>query len=526
MARIITKVFADIIRVYDTVTRLAYELDGTEWSAGLTASALTINSFGKQVGVIYTNQSLNLGNSIFGFTVPSNVPVELYNQSPGTSGSSSSPVAAGGAVSVASPAAFIASNPTTPQRAFIRQVGGTSPVFTGYKEAQGNLGFDSTAGAVNIINLFFDGVSYWYSIFGEVAATATPATQTLTSFAINAAGNLLSFVSTGSPLTALAGNITVAGQVRALTFVSATSASFTPVAYVGEVSTVSVTSSTPALTTTVTNAAVTNNSTVPVPTQTLTNFALNTTGTTLTFSNSGTALTAFNGTLTVAGSARALTFVSATSATITPAATTGQTVTVNLTSTTPAIPLAVTNLPVTNNSTVVAVALAKRAIVWANPPVVTATSSTDPAVTNVASFGGAGASVTTPIDTTQPFEVIFRSSRTADVFILDDAIATTWGWAPLASARIAGAYINGGVQIVSATQSQGLSTTGNQTAVNTYFKFRKSGNDIIMATSLDNATYVDAFTYAGALTGVPTLYSSVYNVSGAATTTPEVSYYA
>jgi hypothetical protein len=37
---------------------------------------------------------------------------------------------------------------------------------------------------------------------------------------------------------------------------------------------------------------------------------------------------------------------------------------------------------------------------------------------------------------------------------------------------------------------------------------------------------VDAFTYAGVLTGVPVLYSSVYNVSGAATTTPEVSYYA
>jgi hypothetical protein len=287
-----------------------------------------------------------------------------------------------------------------------------------------------------------------------------------------------------------------------------------------------VTNSTPSLTTAVTNATVVNNSTVALPVQTLTNFALNAAGTTLTFNNSGTALTAFNGTLNVAGSARALTFVSATSATISPAATTGQAVTVTLTSTTPVIPLQVTNVTVTNNSTVSATALAKRAITWANPPVVTATSSTNILDTNVASFGGAGASVSTPIDTTQPFEVIFRSSRVADVFILDDAIATAWPWTPAPSARIAGVYMNGGVQIVNATQASGGVTTGNVTDVTAYLKFRKAGNDIILSTSADNVAYVDAFTYAGVLTGVPVLYSSVYNVSGAATTTPEVSYYA
>jgi hypothetical protein len=86
--------------------------------------------------------------------------------------------------------------------------------------------------------------------------------------------------------------------------------------------------------------------------------------------------------------------------------------------------------------------------------------------------------------------------------------------------------MNGGVQIVNATQASGGVTTGNVTDVTAYLKFRKAGNDIILSTSADNVAYVDAFTYAGVLTGVPVLYSSVYNVSGAATTTPEVSYYA
>jgi hypothetical protein len=304
-----------------------------------------------------------------------------------------------------------------------------APTFAGYAEAQGNLGWDSTAGAVNLVKFFYDGVVAWYSILGTVIGTAAPA-----------------------------------------------------------------------------------------PIQTITNLRTNAAGTQLLFNNSGTALTALTGTITVAGTARPLTFVSATVASIpAPAITTGQVLTTTFTATTPTLPVAITNAVVANS--VAAAGLTKRAITWSNPPVVTVTG-------DVASFSGAGASVLTPIDTTQPFEVLFRSSRTADVFILDDAIETVWSWTPPAAKRIAGVYINGGVRIIDATQLTGNVSTGEQTSGTTYFKFRKSGNDIIMSTSLDNVTHVDAFTYVGVLSGVPVLYSSVSNVGGAATTTPEVSYYA
>jgi hypothetical protein len=88
MARIITRVYGDTIRVYDTEDRSSYELAGTDWSATLTPASLTFLSFGKQIGVIYTDQALNLGNSIFGYTVPANVPAGTYNQSPGASSTS------------------------------------------------------------------------------------------------------------------------------------------------------------------------------------------------------------------------------------------------------------------------------------------------------------------------------------------------------------------------------------------------------------------------------------------------------
>ena len=429
MALIVTKLSNNIIRSYNTVTKYGENIESPNWSAVLTPASLTINAFGKIVGVIYTDQALNQGNSIFSYTVPSDVPASSYSGQSGTT-SGGGGGGGGGLSVVTSPAAFIGGRQPG-DRAFIRQVGGASPSFTGYKEMPGNLGFDTAANAINIIQLFYDGVDYWYSIFGEIGATATPA-----------------------------------------------------------------------------------------PIQTITNLRTNAAGTQLLFDNSGTALTALTGTITVAGTARALTFVSATVASIpAPAITTGQVLTATFTATTPALPVAVTNTAVTNS--VAAAGLTKRSITWANPPAVTVTG-------DVASFSGAGASVSTPIDTTQPFEVLFRSSRAADVFILDDAIATAWTWVPPASERIAGAFINGGVRIVNASQAAGTVTTGDQaaTAFQTYFKFRKSGNDIIMATSLDNVTYVDAFTYAGVLTGVPILYSSVYNVSGAATTTPAVSYYA
>jgi hypothetical protein len=176
MARIITKVFADIIRVYDTETRLAYELDGTEWSAGLTASALTINSFGKQIGVIYTDQALNLGNSIFGYTVPANVPVALYNQSPGTSSSSSAPSNGGGTTQVTTIGQFLATPNKQPgAKAFLRLIAdgvpANTPTFPGYKVLLSN--WNNGNGIANYVTFDYDGVDHYVSITSEIGAIAT-----------------------------------------------------------------------------------------------------------------------------------------------------------------------------------------------------------------------------------------------------------------------------------------------------------------------------------------------------------------
>lgn len=278
---------------------------------------------------------------------------DVLNVWPGTETSTAKPalpsdnpfpgVGGGGGISaVATPADFLNSLGKTPgATAFIRQVGGVIPVLTGFREAQGNLGFDTTAGATNIIRLFFDGVDHWYTIFGAVVPTAQ--------------------------------------------------------------------------------------------------------------------------------------------------------------------------------------ALVKRAITWASPPTVTVNG-------DIASFSGAGASISTPINTAAPFEVLFRSSRLADVFILDDAIPTVWTWSPPGSPssaqRVAGAYFNAGLRIVSATDHQAVPTNAGTDNATMYVKFRKSGNDIVISSSPDNNNYVVRETLVNVLSGVPTLYGALYNVGGGAPTTPEISYYA
>jgi hypothetical protein len=380
---------------------------------GTTSAAIDLESVDDRVAAL-----IQAGSGI----------TKVYDDLANTLTISATAVSGGGTAQVTSPAAFLTSNPTPGASAFIRQVGGSQPSVSGYKEAQGNLGWDDVN--VNLLKLFYDGVSFWYSVFGEVAPTTAP-------------------------------------------------------------------------------AAI----------QTLSNFRTNVAGTQLLFDNSGTALTAFAGNINVAGTNRALTFVSATAASFTPAVTAGQALTVTLSSTTPALPVAVSALPVTNS--VAATGLAKRTIAWANPPVVTVTG-------DVASFAGAGASVVTPIDTTQPFEILFRSTSEGDVFLLDDTTKASFSWPPPASERIAGVFVyGGGTQLVSATQTEGFVATGNQSVATSFFKFRKSGNDIILSSSSNGTNaYVDAHTYVGVLTGVPTLYGSVYNVGSNAIDTPTVIYYA
>ena len=78
MALIVTKLSNNIIRSYDTLTRYGINIEPLNWSAVLTPASLTINAFGKVVGVIYTDQALNQGNSIFSYTVPSDVPASAY----------------------------------------------------------------------------------------------------------------------------------------------------------------------------------------------------------------------------------------------------------------------------------------------------------------------------------------------------------------------------------------------------------------------------------------------------------------
>jgi hypothetical protein len=172
MARIITKVYGDTIRVYDTEDRFAYELDGTDWSAVLTSSSLTFLSFGRQIGIIYTDQSLNLGNSIFGYTVPANVPPATYNKNPGTS-STSGNNGGGGTTQVTTIAGFLNTPNKAPgSRAFLRLVAdgvpANTPTFPGYKLLLSN--WNNGAGISNLLEFFFDGVDHYLSVNSAIGA--------------------------------------------------------------------------------------------------------------------------------------------------------------------------------------------------------------------------------------------------------------------------------------------------------------------------------------------------------------------
>jgi hypothetical protein len=410
---------------------------------------------------------------------------------------------------IATPLEFFTKLKPSFSRAFIRSVGDGNPAnnpdFINYKELNGNLGYNDTSGVANIISLLYDGVDHWYTISSEVLSTSAAAVQTAYNFAINTAGNQLTFATNGQPITSLTGTITVAGASRALTFVNATTASFTPAAYAGQTVTVTLTATNPFLTTSVTNVTVTNNSTVPAPAQTLTNFAINTAGNQVTFANSGTALTGLTGNITVAGVARTLTFVNATTASFTPVAYTGEVATITLLTTTPTIPVSVTNVSVTNNSTVPVPVLTKQTLSWLTAGVTIAGDNH--------TFTGAGATLNTAINTANPFEIKYSPNSGGLVILMDSTQPTSWGWPPVAALRDFGGFINTGVFAVSAT-SASENVLAPAQVVNSWFKFRKSGNDVIMSFSPTDTTYTDLKTFTGVLSGVPTVYPAFYSTSG------------
>lgn len=393
-------------------------------------------------------------------------------------------------------------------------VSANTPTFNGFIEAQGNLGWDNALGAINIVKFFYDGVSYWYTIFGAVESNPIPS-QTISNLRTNAAGTQLLYDVVGSTITALSGNLN-AGNSRTLTHVSngVASISGAPLTASQTGLTATISTSTPNLTTPITNSAVINN--VPALTATPTNFRTSSDGTTLIWDNTTTQLTGYTATLN-AGTVRTLTFISGTTATISGSPITlGQSgLTVTFTASTPALTNPINNVAVTNGATS---ALTKQAITYPATPAVTKTG-------DAISFVGTGTSVNTPINTANPFEVIIKSGKAADVMILDDVQATTFGWTPAASARIAGTYItNGNLYQLDSTTASLIIKTG-ATAGTDYMKFTKSGNDVLISHSPNGVTYTQYGSVVNALVGVPTLYLNIYNVGGG-TCAPEISIYA
>jgi len=84
----------------------------------------------------------------------------------------------------------VGSNPAKNSTVYVRLLadGVNAPVFTGWKEWGGSLGYDNRLNIANEIQFFFDGYEYWYAISQAVNATAYVATVPVVSAAIVANG--------------------------------------------------------------------------------------------------------------------------------------------------------------------------------------------------------------------------------------------------------------------------------------------------------------------------------------------------
>lgn len=122
----------------------------------------------------------------------------------------------------------------------------------------------------------------------------------------------------------------------------------------------------------------------------------------------------------------------------------------------------------------------------------------------------AGGRGTIPINTANPFEVYaeFTSLSPATVLFLDKDSANAYSWG-VTQEWEAGCYHVGGLAN-HAVSNAGYFTFDNAFTPPAWFKFRKSGNNIILSrSSSENGTYTDVHTFTNALVSISTLYIHV-----------------
>lgn len=192
------------------------------------------------------------------------------------------------------------------------------------------------------------------TVFTRGTLIAAPLPVMLTTFNLSSNGTTFNYTVVGGSVTALGGKLMVGATNYPLTHVSSGVATIASSIKLGDVVTFSVTSSSPSLSTPVTNAAVVNSSTQVTPTLSLSSWSVATNGTTVNYTATGGTVTALTGNLTVAGVSRVLTHVSSGVASIPVTAYTGDVVTVTLTASTPVLSTGVSAVGVTNNSSVAA----------------------------------------------------------------------------------------------------------------------------------------------------------------------------
>lgn len=236
------------------------------------------------------------------------------------------------------------------------------------------------------------------TVFTRGVLVEAPLPVMLTTFNLSSNGTTFNYTVVGGTVTALAGKLMVGAINYPLTHVSSGVATIATSIKQGDVISFTVTSSTPALSTPVTNATVVNNSTQVTPTLTLSGWSVASNGTTVNYTATGGVVTALAGSLSVAGQPRVLTHTSSGVASIGAVAYTGEAITVTLTSTTPTLATAVTGATVTNNSTQTS-GLVKQALTWTGANV---TVSGD-TVSSTVSYAQAMASAV--INSALPFEV-------------------------------------------------------------------------------------------------------------------------
>lgn len=267
------------------------------------------------------------------------------------------------------------------------------------------------------------------TVFTRGTLVAAPLPVMLTTFNLSSNGTTFNYTVVGGTVTALGGKLMVGTTNYPLTHVSSGVATISSSIKQGDVVSFTVTSSSPALSTPITNAAVVNNSTQVTPTLVLSGWSVASDGVTVNYTATGGVVTALAGSLSVAGLPRVLTHISSGVASIAVKANTGEAITVTLTSASPTLATAVSGATVTNNSTQTS-GLVKQTLTWTGANV---TVSGD-TVSSTVGYSQALASAV--INSALPFEVsgiqTFHTSDSSNNFawiLLDnDRLAlNNWG---------------------------------------------------------------------------------------------------